>query len=162
MWISQRLHKTVHFVIVSQSSGQNVTVDDIAETSAKIEEIAEEAEVAVEWVDEENITLGDNSVYNYANLNPDIQMYDWIADSAMTSHVANNRKIFTTYEEISDVKVTGVGGLRTEIKGRGTVELVSKYMGRTYALTLNNVLHIPSNKNNLILLGRWDAAGGTY
>ena len=25
MWISQRLHKTVHFVIVLQSSGQNVT-----------------------------------------------------------------------------------------------------------------------------------------
>ena len=49
-----------------------------------------------------------------------------------------------------------------EIKGRGTVELVSKYMGQMYTLTLNDILHIPSNKNNLILLGRWDAAGGTY
>ena len=75
-------------------------VEDIAETSAKIKEITEEVEEAVEWANKENITLGDNSVYNYTNLNPDIQLYDWIADSVTASHVANNHKIFTTYEEL--------------------------------------------------------------
>ena len=75
-------------------------VEDITETSAKIKEITEEVKVAVEWANKENITLGDNSMYNYANLNPDIQMYDWIADSVTTSHVTNNHKIFTTYEEL--------------------------------------------------------------
>ena len=35
MWISQRLHKTVHFVIVLQSSGRNVTNRDITPRSGR-------------------------------------------------------------------------------------------------------------------------------
>ena len=137
-------------------------VEDEVPTTATIEEIREEeVEVAVEWEENENITLGDNAMY-YANVNPDIQMCDWLADSATTSHVANDRKVFRTYEESPNTFVTGVGGLRTEIKGRGTVDLLSNYKGQEYVLRLNDVLHIPSNKNNLISLGRWDNAGGTY
>lgn len=47
-------------------------VKDAGDSSAKIEEAEEEVEVALEWVDEENITLGDHSVYNYAGMNPDV------------------------------------------------------------------------------------------
>lgn len=89
-------------------------------------------------------------------------MWDWLADSATTSHVTNNREIFTMYDETSNATVTGVGGMCTEIKGQGTVELESEYKGQKYILTLNDVLHIPKNRNNLILLGRWDNAGGVY
>ena len=62
-------------------------------------------------------------MYNYAAQNPEIQMWDWLADSATTSHIENNREIFTTYNETSNATVTGVGGMRTEIKGWGTVEV---------------------------------------
>jgi hypothetical protein len=118
-------------------------VEDNMQDSARFEEVDKEAEIAVEWDEDEIVTLNDLSI-------------------ATTSHIANNRGIFKTYEATSNASVMGVGGPCTDIKGRGTVELESKYMGQTYVLQLVDVLHIPSNRNNLILLGRWDSAGGTY
>jgi hypothetical protein len=137
-------------------------VEDNMQDSARFEEVDEEAKIAVEWDEDEIVTLNNLSMYNYTNPNADVQVCDWLADSATTSHIANNRGIFKTYEATSNASVMGVGGLCTEIKGGGTVELESKYMGQTYVLQLANVLHIPSNRNNLISLGRWDSAGGTY
>jgi hypothetical protein len=58
--------------------------------------------------------------------------------------------------------VTGVEGKETTIAGQGTVELISMCNGQEYILTLADVLHVPNNQNNLILLGCWDAAGGWY
>jgi hypothetical protein len=52
--------------------------------------------------------------------------------------------------------------MKTKAKGQGTVELRSSYKGRKYILELKNVLYIPTNRNNLISLGRWDKAGGNY
>jgi hypothetical protein len=34
--------------------------------------------------------------------------------------------------------------------------------GHAYSIKLHNVLHIPSNRNNLLSLGRLDAVGGSY
>lgn len=76
-------------------------------------------------------------------------MCDWLANSVTTLHV-------TMYFEITNATVTGIGGFQTSIVGRGMVELESKYKGHTYAMTFTNILHIPSNKNNLISLERWD------
>ena len=42
------------------------------------------------------------------------------------------------------------------------MELISSYNGHKYILELENVLYIPTNRNNLISLGRWDKAGGWY
>ncbi len=58
--------------------------------------------------------------------------------------------------------VTSVGGTKVVVEGRGTVDLISKCEGRTHALQLQHVLHIPTNKNNLISLGKWDSAGRSY
>ena len=58
--------------------------------------------------------------------------------------------------------MTGVGGKEAQIAGRGTVELISTCNGQKYLLHLENVLHVPGQKNNLISLGRWDTAGGKY
>ena len=52
--------------------------------------------------------------------------------------------------------------MKAEAKGRGTVELKSSVNGHDYVLELKNVLYIPTNRNNLISLGRWDKAGGRY
>ena len=53
-------------------------------------------------------------------------------------------------------KVTGVGNLKTKAKGRGIVELISWCNHHKYILQLENVLYIPTNRNNLISLGKWD------
>ena len=58
--------------------------------------------------------------------------------------------------------MTGVGGKKATAIGRGTVTLISNCSGVNWTLKLENVLHVPGQKNNLISLGRWDKAGGTY
>jgi len=58
--------------------------------------------------------------------------------------------------------VTGVGGKKAAAIGRGTVTLISNCNGVNWTLKLEDVLHVPGQKNNLISLGRWDKAGGTY
>ena len=58
--------------------------------------------------------------------------------------------------------VTGVGGKKAVIMGHGAVELKLTCNSARYILHLENVLHVPGTRNNLILLGQWDAAGGCY
>ena len=94
--------------------------------------------------------------------NPPLLYYDWLADSATTSHVSNQRDAFKTYQPLTDTNVSGVGNVKTKALGRGTIELNSSYNGKNYIIELKNVLYIPTNRNNLISLGRWDKAGGCY
>jgi hypothetical protein len=88
--------------------------------------------------------------------------YDWLADTATTSHVTFKRDAFTSYTPLGHTSVTGVGGKQARIAGRGTVELNSTCDGLNYILTLQDVLHVPGQPHNLISLGRWDEAGGRY
>jgi hypothetical protein len=79
-----------------------------------------------------------------------------------TSHITHQREAFASYTPLGKSSVTGVGGNQAAIAGRGTVELVSTCNGQKFNLLLQNVLHVPRTQNNLISLGRWDAAGGHY
>ena len=94
--------------------------------------------------------------------NPHLLYYDWLTDSATTSHVSNQHEAFTTLYPLTDTIVSGVGNAKTKAEGRGTVELISLCNGRDYTLQLEDVLYIPTNRNNLIALGKWDKAGGQY
>ena len=67
-----------------------------------------------------------------------------------------------TYQPLAGKTVAGVGNNQARAVGQGTIELESRYKGNKYLLRLEDVLHIPSNRNNLISLGRWDKAGGRY
>jgi hypothetical protein len=91
-----------------------------------------------------------------------VYLYEWLADSTTTSHVANQREFFTEYQLQKGAPVGGVGNTTVVVVRRGTVVLESEYEGLTHSLRLQNVLHIPTNKNNLLSLGRWDMAGGEY
>src|ERR1700679_1635510 len=64
--------------------------------------------------------------------------------------------------EIQQSTVTGVGGKKAGAISRGTVILISNCNGVDWTLKLENVLHVPGQRNNLISLGRWDKAGSTY
>ena len=89
----------------------------------------------------------DNSpdVVNSGEINDRLIYYNWVADSTTTSHVANRHDIFTTYETLHDITIAGVGNITTRVEGWGTVQLISKCKNHTYMLTLNDVLHIPTN-----------------
>ena len=66
------------------------------------------------------------------------------------------------YETLQNTSVIGIGKLKAKAEGKGTVKLESRYNNKTYILKLQNVLYIPTNRNNLLSLGKWDAAGGPY
>jgi hypothetical protein len=88
--------------------------------------------------------------------------YDWLADSVTTSHICNDHKLFTMYQPEKDAAVAGAGNNKMTVEGRGTVDLIVTHNGHAYSMNLTNVLHVPTNRNNLLSLGRLDAAGGHY
>jgi len=102
----------------------------------------------------------DGEYYNFDHVPSSDEMdmrliyYDWLADTAATSHITHQRDAFITYETIPEVPISGVGGLRTYTIGRGRVNLRSECDGKTYILELYDVLHVPGNRNNLLSLGR--------
>ena len=71
--------------------------------------------------------------------------YDWLADSGTTSHVTNQRDAFVSFKSITLTTVRGVGNIKVQAAGQGTVELKTKIDGQTYVLQLDNVLYIPTN-----------------
>ena len=60
--------------------------------------------------------------------------YDWLANSATTSHICNRREAFIDYQPMSSKTIAGVGNLKPPIGGRGSVGLQSKYRGKLYRL----------------------------
>ena len=94
--------------------------------------------------------------------NEDARMYDWLADSGSTNHIACRRDLFSSYEQTPDATVHGVGGKIIQVAGRGTVSLTARYGSRKRILHLENVNYIPSNKYNIFALGRWDSQGRRY
>jgi hypothetical protein len=115
----------------------------------------------VELEDKESYNFDTYNECNMAGNDKRLILYDWLADSATTSHVTHQCEAFTTYTPMGNAAVTGVGG-DVKIAGQGTIKLISKCNKQDFVLILEDVLHVPSTQNNLLLLGRWDAAGGRY
>lgn len=107
------------------------------------------------WFDESEVgQYSGFKEYEESNENDErVLYYDWLADSATTSHICNDREAFTNYHHDGEGTVVGVGSVKAAIQGQGTVRLYSECEGVSYTLTMENVLHIPANKNNLISLG---------
>src|SRR6202453_456623 len=66
--------------------------------------------------------------------------YDWLADSATTAHVTNQREVFETYHPATEATVAGVGNSKIKIEGRGTIQLESQCNGQMFILKLAAVL----------------------
>ena len=88
--------------------------------------------------------------------------YDCAPVIAATSHITNRRDAFVSYQSMHDTQIGGMGSSNARVEGRGTIELESQCEGKKYAMTLQDVLYIPSNKHNLLSLGKWTAAGGRF
>ena len=80
----------------------------------------------------------------------------WLVDSACTSHLTLERSYFTKYTPTTGHFVKGLGN--QPVLGGETEKLTSHVDGKTYPITLNNVLHVPNAPHNLILLGRVTSA----
>jgi hypothetical protein len=77
-------------------------------------------------------------------------------------HMTNQLEVFMNYHPTNDATIAGVGNTKTKIHGQGTVLLESQVDEQMFILKLENILHIPTNRNSLLSLGRWDDTGGSY
>jgi hypothetical protein len=166
------LEKCISFSIqptdIVEQHDSNITqqTDTAMQQTLGAEQLIDDIEqlMSVEGVDKEDhvsICSGDEELKKYVNCaytstanDKHIHLYEWLADSATTSHVVNQCAIFTAYRPQSGASIAGVGGTMVVVEGCGTVKLESECGGTRYILELRDVLHIPTNKNNLLSLGR--------
>ena len=87
------------------------------------------------------------------------RLYDWLADSGTTSHITHCRDAFSTYKKLPKLAIAGVGDIKTHAVGKGTIYLCSECDGLAHILELKHVLHVPSNRNNLLSLAKWEKHG---
>jgi hypothetical protein len=81
-------------------------------------------------------------------------------DTGANRHVFHNRNAFATYEPTQPVTVRGFGNnLSTIAIGCGTVRLESHCDRQTHRIDLQNVLHVPAARTNLISGIQLDKAG---
>jgi hypothetical protein len=59
----------------------------------------------------QHFNFADYDVTNYSGIDEHTLYYDWLADSATTSHIVNRHDIFKTFEPIKNTPIAGVGGL---------------------------------------------------
>ena len=110
------------------------------------------------YTDESYVATSQNMYDNMSSVEFDQgRMYDWMADSGASSHITYRRDAFAKYQHIVGTPISVAGGLKTSAIGMGDLILRSECDGISFMLKLHNVLHIPSNKNNLFSLGRWES-----
>ena len=88
----------------------------------------------------------------------DIDTNSWLADSAASSHLSNQRDAFEAFTPLNKT-IRGVGNTDVPVKGRGTIRLQSQ-TGQKYMIVLQDVLYVPQAPNNLFSISRLDESGG--
>jgi hypothetical protein len=82
----------------------------------------------------------------------------WLADSAASSHIANDIQMFTSLSP-DHISIKSVGATAQSL-GRGSITLTLKIGDKSIPITLNDVLYVPSAPNCLLSLGRIDKTPG--
>ena len=144
----------VHFTEVRNPQGDDSGDEYYTYSMAKAAEKKE---------DDFDTTYSNNEVYSSIEESSwnDEKMscaYDWLGDTATTSHISNQRDIFIDFT-LDKTNVYGLGHSTIKAKGRGTVEIESIIDGKAHRFKLNDVLYIPENPSNLFALGTWDRNG---
>ncbi len=116
-----------------------------------IEEVEEVGEVSLGGITfnpskhSQYFNFNNENVADY-NVNDEHTLYyDWLADSATTSHITNRCNTFVTYVPIQDTPITRVGGLQAQAEGRGNMNIIASYKGKAYPICLCDVLYVPRN-----------------
>ena len=110
----------------------------------------------------EELSLIDNSdikdLVNYSEFKKTLlsNYITCLADSSTTSHVFRDEGLFLNYWPIENMYVNGVGGTWSCVKGRGTVILIATHGTQKTKIKLQDVIHVPDARHNLISLRRWE------
>lgn len=84
----------------------------------------------------------------------------WLLDSGATDHITPHQSNFEHYRKVSK-SVTIGDGKRLDAIGIGDVKFCSEVNGRLVEIKLQNVLHVPDMKLNLLSVGKFMDGGAT-
>jgi hypothetical protein len=121
------------------SKTKEVNAADSNQSYAAIEEVREATPRGITFDASEDgqfFNFSNNNVTDYSVNDESTLYYDWLADSATTSHITNWHDTFVTYESIQDTPITGVGRLQAQAVGCGDVNICVTYDGVTYPICL--------------------------
>jgi len=94
-------------------------------------------------------------VAHYAFASNDISAKTWIVDSGATSHMTNNRNLFTTFQSCDGENVCVGDGHTLTVEGKGKVNISFKLKNNNVQkLQLNDVLYIPEISYNLLSISK--------
>ena len=88
-----------------------------------------------------------------------ITIDSWLANSATSSHICNNKNAFVQFTLVH-THVKGVRGVFVSAEGQGTMHLISHINNNKIQIVLSNVLYVPSAPNNLFSMTRLDELEG--
>ena len=89
-----------------------------------------------------------------------LSRYDWVSDSATTSHICNQREAFINYTPLKNSPVQGLGSIPAQAAGCGTVIVNFAVKGDNIQHKLQDVPHVPEAPNSLLSVSRIDDSGG--
>ena len=72
---------------------------------------------------------------------------EWWVDTSATRHICSDKKMFTSYEIINGEQLFMGNSSTSKVEGQGKAVLK---MTSGKELTLNNVLHVPDIRKNLV------------
>lgn len=73
-------------------------------------------------------------------------------------HICPIKEAFSNYVPSSN-NIWGIGNIKIQIAGRGTIKLKFNLNGKTFIHTLNDVIHAPNAINSVLSIPRFDAGG---
>lgn len=78
----------------------------------------------------------------------------WCLDSGSTSHLCYNKFCFEQIIKSDNVKVNLASDAYTEVKGKGSVKILGTNGKENRSIHLENTLHVPSLRSNLISVSK--------
>ena len=89
-------------------------------------------------------------IKNLTFLTGKIDKNSWVIDSGSSSHICNNRQLFTELDDTKRSTVMVANGNTLKSLGSGTVKIKTEFNGSERNITLKNVLFVPDIETNLM------------
>lgn len=80
--------------------------------------------------------------------------HEWCLDSGATSHLCNDARNFRNLTNCKRESLNLANNTSTEILARGTIPLVGNVFGKNKHFDLNNALHVPDLRTNVMSVGK--------
>lgn len=78
----------------------------------------------------------------------------WCLDNGCTSHLCSDSDKFTHFTRVTDNKLNLANNSSTVITGRGIVQLNAEVEGNSKHVNLENTLHVPDLRTNLLSVSK--------